>query len=241
MGITDGNGEKITYDADSWGRITGIGFSDGVREGYEYTPSGQVSRTVDGNGNSVQYRYNSLGKVRARIDQAGYSETYQYDAEGNLMPHTDRDGRQVYRTFNVFGDLVYEKATDADGNHPNITTCQYDSLGRLVRAVCDGHSYEYSYNEQGFLKEKRSSGKRLISYEYNNIGQLTGMKDPAGVTTHYEYDLLGRTSRISSDRGMEVEYAYDCLDRVEKITSWYSLSFAGMRWWRRRLRTALSV
>ena len=156
-------------------------------------------------------------KVRERIDQTGCSETYQYDAEGNLMLHIDRDGRQVYRTFNVFGDLVYEKATDADGNHPNITTCQYDSLGRLVRAVCDGHSYEYSYNKQGFLKEKRSSGKRLISYEYNSIGQLAGMKDPAGVTTHYEYDLLGRTSRISSDQGMEVKYAYDCLDRVEKI------------------------
>ena len=45
---------------DSWGRITGIGFVDGVKEGYEYTPAGQVSRTIDGNGNSVQYRYNSL-------------------------------------------------------------------------------------------------------------------------------------------------------------------------------------
>ena len=35
--------------------ITGIGFVDGVKEGYEYTPAGQVSRTIDGNGNAVQY------------------------------------------------------------------------------------------------------------------------------------------------------------------------------------------
>ena len=56
---------------DSWGRITGINFSDGAKEGYEYTPSGQVSKPIDGNGNSVTYQYNSLGKVQARIDQLG--------------------------------------------------------------------------------------------------------------------------------------------------------------------------
>ena len=59
-GVVDGNQNPISYDVDSWGRITGIGFVDGVKEGYEYTPAGQVSRTIDGNGNSVQYRYNSL-------------------------------------------------------------------------------------------------------------------------------------------------------------------------------------
>ena len=59
-GVVDGNRNPISYDVDSWGRITGIGFVDGVKEGYEYTPAGQVSRTIDGNGNSVQYRYNSL-------------------------------------------------------------------------------------------------------------------------------------------------------------------------------------
>ena len=58
-------------------------FSDGVTEGYEYTPSGQVSRTINGNGGAIRYRYNSFGKVRERIDQTGdrypgritYSET----------------------------------------------------------------------------------------------------------------------------------------------------------------------
>ena len=70
-GVVDGNRNPISYDVDSWGRITGIGFVDGVKEGYEYTPAGQISRTIDGNGNAVQYRYNSLGKVSERTDQAG--------------------------------------------------------------------------------------------------------------------------------------------------------------------------
>ncbi|MDE6420827.1 MAG: hypothetical protein K2K87_09910 [Lachnospiraceae bacterium] len=217
IGIVDGNHNPISYDVDHWGRITDIGFADGVKEGYEYTPAGQVCRTIDGNGNSVQYRYNSFGKVSERIDQLGYSETFRYDKEGNLSLHIDRDGRRLQRDCNVFGKPVYEKATDAEGNNPNISTWHYDSLGRIIRAVCDGHSYEYIYDAQGNLKEKRSSGRRLISYTYDRMGQVTEIKDPAGVCTRYEYDVLGRRSRIYNDDGLEVCYGYDALNRISHI------------------------
>ena len=217
-GIIDGVGEKVSYDVDHWGRITEVGFSDGVKELYSYSPSGQVTKAADGNGNTVEYRYNSFGKVRERIDQMGYVETFQYDECGNLSLYTDRNGNQVHRTYNVFGNPVYEKATDKNGGNAVVTTYGYDSLGRLTRAVCDGYSYEYYYNEQGLLREKRSSGKRLISYEYDNAGQMIWMTNPAGITVSYEYDLLGRMSRIHNSSGMEVRYEYDCLDRLEQIT-----------------------
>ena len=216
-GVVDGNQNPISYDVDSWGRITGIGFADGVKEGYEYTPAGQVSRTIDGNGNAVQYRYNSLGKISERIDQLGDTETFRYDEEGNLSLHIDRDGRQLQRACNVFGQPVYEKASDAEGKHTNISTWHYDSLGRVTRAVCDGKSYEYIYDAYGNLKEKRSNGKRLVSYTHDRAGQITEIRDPAGVSTRYEYDILGRRSRIFNDDGLEVRYGYDALNRISRI------------------------
>ncbi|WP_418883610.1 RHS repeat domain-containing protein, partial [Waltera sp.] len=216
-GVVDGNRNPISYDVDSWGRITGIGFVDGVKEGYEYTPAGQVSRTIDGNGNAVQYRYNSLGKISERIDQLGFTETFRYDEEGNLSLHIDRDGRQLQRACNVFGQPVYEKASDAEGKHTNISTWHYDSLGRVTRAVCDGKSYEYIYDAYGNLKEKRSNGKRLVSYAHDRAGQITEIRDPAGVSTRYEYDILGRRSRIFNDDGLEVRYGYDALNRISRI------------------------
>ena len=216
-GVVDGNQNPISYDVDSWGRITGIGFVDGVKEGYEYTPAGQVSRTIDGNGNAVQYRYNSLGKVSERIDQLGFTETFRYDEEGNLSLHIDRDGRQLQRACNVFGQPVYEKASDAEGKHTNISTWHYDSLGRVTRAVCDGKSYEYIYDAYGNLKEKRSNGKRLVSYTHDRAGQITEIRDPAGVSTRYEYDILGRRSRIYNNDGLEVRYGYDALNRIRHI------------------------
>ena len=216
-GVVDGNRNPISYDVDSWGRITGIGFVDGVKEGYEYTPAGQVSRTIDGNGNAVQYRYNSLGKISERIDQLGFTETFRYDEEGNLSLHIDRDGRQLQRACNVFGQPVYEKASDAEGKHTNISTWHYDSLGRVTRAVCDGKSYEYIYDAHGNLKEKRSNGKRLVSYTHDRAGQITEIKDPAGVCTRYEYDILGRRSRVYNNDGLEVRYGYDALNRIRHI------------------------
>ena len=216
-GVVDGNRNPISYDVDSWGRITGIGFVDGVKEGYEYTPAGQVSRTIDGNGNAVQYRYNSLGKISERIDQLGDTETFRYDEEGNLSLHIDRDGRRLQRACNVFGQPVYEKASDAEGKHTNISTWHYDSLGRVTRAVCDGKSYEYIYDAYGNLKEKRSNGKRLVSYTHDRAGQITEIRDPAGVSTRYEYDILGRRSRIFNDDGLEVRYGYDALNRISRI------------------------
>ena len=216
-GVVDGNQNPISYDVDSWGRITGIGFADGVKEGYEYTPAGQVSRTIDGNGNAVQYRYNSLGKISERIDQLGFTETFRYDEEGNLSLHIDRDGRQLQRACNVFGQPVYEKASDAEGKHTNISTWHYDSLGRVTRAVCDGKSYEYIYDAYGNLKEKRSNGKRLVSYTHDRAGQITEIRDPAGVSTRYEYDILGRRSRIYNNDGLEVRYGYDALNRIRHI------------------------
>ena len=216
-GVVDGNQNPISYDVDSWGRITGIGFADGVKEGYEYTPAGQVSRTIDGNGNAVQYRYNSLGKISERIDQLGFTETFRYDEEGNLSLHIDRDGRQLQRACNVFGQPVYEKASDAEGKHTNISTWHYDSLGRVTRAVCDGKSYEYIYDAHGNLKEKRSNGKRLVSYAHDRAGQITEIRDPAGVCTRYEYDILGRRSRVYNNDGLEVRYGYDALNRIRHI------------------------
>ena len=216
-GVVDGNQNPISYDVDSWGRITGIGFADGVKEDYEYTPAGQVSRTIDGNGNAVQYRYNSLGKISERTDQLGFTETFRYDEEGNLSLHIDRDGRQLQRACNVFGQPVYEKASDAEGKHTNISTWHYDSLGRVTRAVCDGKSYEYIYDAYGNLKEKRSNGKRLVSYTHDRAGQITEIRDPEGVRTRYEYDILGRRSRIYNNDGLEVRYGYDALNRISRI------------------------
>ncbi len=83
--------------------------------------------------------------------------------------------------------------------------------------MCNGHAYEYAYDSQGNLKEKRSNGKLLVAYTYDSTGNSTEIKDPAGASTRYEYDLLGRMTCIHSGQDMKVQYGYDSLERIEHI------------------------
>ncbi len=214
--IVDGNGVRTSYGLDDWGRITTVRAADGTEETYAYTPSGHTASAADGNGATVRCLYNSFGKMRERIDQTGGKETFLYDAEGRLTRYTDRDGNRVCRDYDVLGNLVYEKAVDKNGENPCVSTYRYDAIGRLVQAVCGGASYEYTYDEQGRLKEKRSAGKRLLSYTYDTAGRTASVTDPAGVRTDYEYDILGRTSRVHSTDGADITYQYDALNRVKQ-------------------------
>lgn len=162
----------------------------GMKEGYEYTPSGQVSRTTDGN--SVQYHYNSFGKVSERTDQLGYTEIFRYDEEGNLSLHIDRDSRRLQRDCNVFGKPVYEKATDAEGKNSNISTWHYDSLGRVISRhqqtkveTETGNVQENLYDVENLRFELLENGGRT-SFVYHN-GELLYEEGGYGNRTSYHF------------------------------------------------------
>ena len=51
----------------------------------------------------------------------------------HISLHIDRDGRQLQRACNVFGQPVYEKASDAEGKHTNISTCLLYTSNRTAK------------------------------------------------------------------------------------------------------------
>ena len=56
--------------------------------------------------------------------------------------------------------------------------------------------YSYSYYNNGKLKEKSASGKRLLSYEYDLNGNKIKQTDVTGKTTEYIYDELDLLQEI---------------------------------------------
>jgi RHS repeat-associated protein len=56
--------------------------------------------------------------------------------------------------------------------------------------------YSYSYYNNGKLKEKSASGKRLLSYEYDLNGNKIKQTDVTGKTTEYIYDELDQLQEI---------------------------------------------
>ena len=77
----------------------------------------------------------------------------------------------------MFGDPVYEKSMNADRKNPCISTWRYDSLGRMIYAVCDGLL-------------KRILEKRMLKH-INNMRKKIGVKDAKEKMSEIkEFDLL---------------------------------------------------
>ncbi len=195
IGVVDGNRNPVSYDVDSWGRITGIGFADGVKEGYAYTPGGQVCRTTDGNGNSVAYRYYGNGNRTVKSGtQAGpggiTSEmtvgnnaldiSYSYDVRGQLLEER-RNGASVCYTYDKAGNRL--RKTDEKG----AVLYRFNRKNQLIAEENNGDKNEFTYDRQGGIVEKRSyAGIRLFSY--NSRHQQTKVETESGNVQENRYD-----------------------------------------------------
>ncbi|MCM1161126.1 MAG: DUF6531 domain-containing protein, partial [Roseburia sp.] len=237
VGLKDGNGNRTGYKTDMWGRITRTVLADGTEEAYTYDAAGNITSATDGNGNTVYYDYNADNKLSKRVDAAGAEEIFCYDKEGRLCEHLDRDGRKNIYRYNMYGSLTMHEAAGTDLKD----VWEYDRMGRLKSAIGGGMRYEYNYYENGLLKEKKASGRTLLSYTYDLDGNKVGMRDLTGKETGYSYDAAGqltgvhengrilagyryhedgRVSMLTIGKSLKTEYSYDMDRNLEGIRTW---------------------
>ena len=213
-GIVDGNGNRTQYETDQWGRITEILHADQSHEHYTYDLAGNITTAVDGNGNCVTYEYNMLNRLARRVDAMGAAEEFHYDREGQMCEHIDRDGRRELYRYNMYGAPTCHENREAGLTE----SWEYSPQGLLASAIGGGMRYEYAYYANGSLKEKRASGRILLSYTYDADGRRTSQCDLTGKITQYQYTPGGQLSQIMENGRPLADYRYHEDGTVRSLT-----------------------
>ncbi len=232
---------KIYYDYDDLGRVSGIRTDTGRENTYSYDNEGNITSIKDSIGNTNYFKYGVGNILEKVVDGDGLVSEYSYDKMYNLVGirqyKKDNEKDCMTRSYhrNNMGRIF--KIENADSTYK---TMDYNSLGQIVKNIDeDGFKTELKYNKAGLLTMMKCSDGNYVNYEYDcnrflkavsgSFGTMSFERDKKGLvkktlTTDghsiaYEYDKFGRTVAIVYPDGKKVGYNYDKKGRLIETVS----------------------
>ena len=240
---TDGTGIEYRYDADD--RICLSIYPDGGKERRWYDAAGNLTGVCrpeqyhekEDTGESFSYEYDAGNRlVQITGPDGKVRKRYVYDLHGNickvigakgmetgetdeerLCKKTDRNGTETHCTYNMYGNLLTRTAGGLSERY------KYTPDGLLKSAISGGMRYSYTYDTMGRLREKRASGRKLLSFVYDRNGNLTGQEDVTGKVTEYRYNLLDQVEEVWDGGKRIAAYTYNLDGTVRSIKNGNSL------------------
>jgi len=172
---------------------------------------GLVIKTVDQAGKELAFEYDAVDRLVKIVQVDGQQLSYEYDQNGNKVATVDPDlGRWVYN-FDAFGEVVWQR--DARGQ---ITTIEYDVLGRPVTRVTADKRTTWTYDQGGFAKGAVShieaSDGYSDDYEYDRYGRVVQREtriEDEHYTTSESYDEYNRVRVAYYPGGFAIQNRYD--------------------------------
>jgi RHS repeat-associated protein len=194
-GMTDPQGNTITYGYDTLNRLTSLSSSLAGSFGFGYDILSRRTSLTRPNGVDTTYTYNNwdfLSSVQHQlngntIDGATYQfDNGYFDYEGNRTAKvTLMDGTAESYTY----DPLYQLKSVGRQNHGNTEAYAYDSVGnRLSNAT----GVSFAYDQSNHLIS-RSDG---VTYSYDNNGNLLSKTDANGTTT-FAWDFENRLTSVT--------------------------------------------
>ena len=195
----DTAGRTTNYDYDNSNRL--IKITDALTQltQFEYNARSQMTKVKDALNQEYVFTYDALGRELSQT-RAGSTMTFEYDAVGNRTKRTDYTGRETTYEYDALNRLKKINYLLGSGNQtPNQSaTYNYDDLSRLVSAI----------NEAG-----------TVNFTYDNRGRLKTETDVFGHVTERVYDAASRRTQLKLDGANYAAYAYDIADRLTGITN----------------------
>ena len=211
------------YTYDKYGNMTSLVTPTGASMTMDYDRNGNILAMKDGLGNVIEsFTYDAFGQVNTKTDSTG-TTTYFYDDFGNVIKTIDADGGVTTAEYYADGKLkrmVEDNGTPDDASDDEISTFEYDKLGREKFAdYGDGIWVKYDYEGAGgdWTKlEAPTIGK--IERKLTADGKLAGWVTADGGTPTFKYDIAGRLFRETDTSGNDItEYGYDAAGRLTTV------------------------
>ncbi len=188
-----------------------------------YYQNGLLKTFKTNNGDIFTYTYDVHDRL---VSEEVNNEvtTYEYDNNsnktkiGNILKTYDELNRVISSTEN--GKTVSYTYLDDDKKlvvtdpNQNVTTEEYDKVGRLKKVTSSGKVTEYEYNNDGSLNKQVDESK-VSEYEYYKDKMLKNLttKTKSGILIEensYEYDANNNILKDNSK-----VYTYDALNRIK--------------------------
>lgn len=208
VAYTDSYGNKLAYQYDAAGLLTGITLPGGKGITYQYDHGRRLIKVADSLGDFAVYRYDAAGSPVSVTVSGGPVTIYQYDGARRLraIVSTGPDGLPV---------AAYRYTTDNNGNRTAVNALEPSSAVPAVTPVSftfDAARHPVSRADGATLRYDSAGrliaiqGSRAASFTYDPYGRVVGFA--ADSTTTYSYDPTGlRTSRVVN--GAERRFVYD--------------------------------
>jgi len=178
IALTDNNGNTTQSAYDALDRRTSETLPDLTATTYTYDPDDNVSALKDNNGTAQSHTYDRLNRrtqttVAPAAGLIGTTlNTYQYDGLSRMTQMTDN---------NDPGDLT----------SASTVTMAYDSLGRTVEEVQNGHAVDSSWTAQARRTDLIYPNGRELDYIYDALERIQTIKDANATTNLAQYTYIG--------------------------------------------------
>ncbi|MBJ6362771.1 DUF6531 domain-containing protein, partial [Paenibacillus sp. GCM10012307] len=210
--MADANGNKITIDVDSLGKVKKITDAVGRVTTVGYNVNDRIVSITDPMNRIVRYEYNAANLLSKVIDPSGQIISYyEYDPSGLLISIKNSKQevqnsvaydakKKVIRHINAWGNIdtynygdLYTKITNTEGH---VTEKWFDKAFYVVKSKDpDGGITTITYN--------------LDSEKFNQYGEIETITDPYGNKWNYTYDENGNITSITEPSGGISGYSYN--------------------------------
>lgn len=208
--VTDGKGNKTTYEYDGHDRLKKTRYPDPATAGvssttdYEeltYDASSNVTSQRLRDGQAIGFGYDDLSRLTLKDLPGGNHDTsYSYDLLGRMTGMSKTDGHTLSFGFDALGRNI------SAGANSGTFTYQYDLAGRRTRVTHPGGGFyaQYDYLVTGEVSAIRENGATsgpgvLATFGYDDLGRRTSLTRGNGTVTSYGYDAVSRLASLGHD------------------------------------------